>query len=161
FNFEFLWSAWDAHKLRNVIDETLVELGAVGAPATWVLSNHDFFRHPSRYGRPTQTWDGTPGYAGEGELDLALGLKRARAAALLPLSLPGGACVSQGEELGPPEVEDLPEDALCDPTFRQTGGARRGRDGCRVPMPWSGDTAPFGFSPSGVEPWLPQPQAWK
>lgn len=161
FNFDFLWSGWDADSLRQVIDDTLAELGAVGAPATWVLSNHDFYRHPNRYGRPAQTWDGTPGYGGDGELDLEAGIRRSRAAALLTLALPGGAYIYQGEELGLPEVEDLPDAAIQDPTFFQTGGQLRGRDGCRVPLPWEGEHQPFGFSPEGVTPWLPQPAEWK
>ena len=78
------------------------------------------------------------------------------------LALPGGAYVYQGEELGLPEVEDLPEDALQDPTWVRSGHTHRGRDGCRVPIPWSGDEPPFGFSPDGAQglPWLPQPASW-
>jgi alpha-glucosidase len=89
-------------------------------------------------------------------------VRRARAAALLMLSLPGGAYVYQGEELGLPEVEDLPEDALQDPTWTRSEHTRRGRDGCRVPVPWSGSRPPFGFSPEGTtaRPWLPQPADW-
>ena len=75
------------------------------------------------------------------------------------LALPGGAYVYQGEELGLPEVADLPDEVRQDPTFLRTGGAVVGRDGCRVPLPWSGDAPPFGFGPSGT-PWLPQPAAW-
>jgi len=95
--------------------------------------------------------------------DFALGVRRARAAALLMLALPGGAYVYQGEELGLPEVEDLPEDALRDPAWEQSGHRNRGRDGCRVPLPWSGVRPPFGFSPDGASspPWLPQPDGWR
>jgi alpha-glucosidase len=75
------------------------------------------------------------------------------------LALPGGAYVYQGEELGLPEVEDLPDELRQDPTFARTGGTERGRDGCRVPVPWSGEEPPFGFS-SGGNPWLPQPAGW-
>jgi alpha-glucosidase len=94
--------------------------------------------------------------------DFGRGTRRARAAALLMLALPGGAYVYQGEELGLPEVEDLPDEARQDPVFEQTGRARRGRDGCRVPLPWSGDRPPYGFSPAGATspPWLPQPTTW-
>jgi alpha-glucosidase len=77
------------------------------------------------------------------------------------LALPGGAYVYQGEELGLEEVEDLPEDALQDPTWERSGHTDRGRDGCRVPIPWSGTTAPFGFGPEGTVAWLPQPAHWK
>jgi len=141
FNFGFLLASWDANGLRAAIDESMRALAGVGAPATWVLSNHDVVRHVTRYG------------GGE------LGVRRARAAALLMLALPGGAYIYQGEELGLPEVTDLPNDARQDPTFFRTGGAVAGRDGCRVPMPWSGREPPFGFGPSG-ESWLPQPHEW-
>ena len=91
------------------------------------------------------------------------GAKRARAAALLMLALPGGAYVYQGEELGLAEVEDLPEEMLQDPGWKQSGYTLRGRDGCRVPIPWSGEEPPFGFTPNGASapPWLPQPRSWR
>ncbi|MFJ8076417.1 glycoside hydrolase family 13 protein [Streptomyces sp. NPDC096176] len=164
FNFDFLMSSWDAKDLREVIDGSLATLGSVGAPATWVLSNHDVVRHPSRYGRKVvKKWVANESYRPEGPLDFALGTRRARAAALLMLSLPGGAYVYQGEELGLPEVEDLPEEVLQDPTWERSEHTDRGRDGCRVPIPWSGRRAPFGFSPPDAagEPWLPQPAEWK
>jgi alpha-glucosidase len=141
FNFDFLLASWDAAGLRLAIDQSIDALVGVGAPATWVLSNHDVVRHVTRYG------------GGE------LGRRRARAAALLMLSLPGGAYVYQGEELGLEEVLDLPDELREDPTFRRTEGAERGRDGCRVPLPWSGTEPPFGFGPGGTS-WLPQPDAW-
>jgi alpha-glucosidase len=95
--------------------------------------------------------------------DFELGQRRARAAALLMLALPGGAYVYQGEELGLAEVEDLPEEVLQDPTWTQSGHTERGRDGCRVPIPWSGEAPPFGFSPpdASAPPWLPQPASWQ
>ena len=94
--------------------------------------------------------------------DFDVGLMRARAGALLMLALPGGAYVYQGEELGLPEVEDLPDEVLQDPTWEQSDRTDRGRDGCRVPIPWSGDEPSFGFSPegAGAPPWLPQPHSW-
>ncbi|MGW3149635.1 MULTISPECIES: glycoside hydrolase family 13 protein [Streptomyces] len=163
FNFDFLMSSWNAKELRAVIDDSLAMLGAVGAPATWVLSNHDVMRHPSRYGRKTvKRWTANEPYRPEGPLDLNLGTRRARAAALLMLALPGGAYIYQGEELGLPEVEDLPEAVLQDPIWERSGGSDRGRDGCRVPIPWAGQSAPFGFSPEDASagPWLPQPVGW-
>jgi alpha-glucosidase len=47
--------------------------------------------------------------------------------------------------------------------FARSGGANPGRDGSRVPLPWSGGAPPFGFSPDGAtgQPWLPQPTAWR
>ena len=162
FNFTYLQATWDAGYLRYVITETLEELSAVGAPATWVLSNHDVVRHVSRYARE-QTGPGSSLMQVLGRpADLELGRQRARAAVLLTLGLPGGAYVYQGEELGLEEVEDLPDEALEDPTWERSGHTDRGRDGCRVPVPWSGDAPPYGFSPAGATapPWLPQPAGW-
>ncbi len=157
FNFDVLRCAWDAKELRQVIDYTTESLWAVGAPATWVLSNHDTIRHRTRYGRALQ--DALAG-AGEVPTDLALGLRRARAAALLELALPGGAYIYQGDELGLPEVEDLPEETLDDPTWERSGHTVRGRDGCRVPMPWGGSEPPYEFGAGTGQPWLPQPADW-
>ena len=145
-----------------VIDGTLAALAPVGAPATWVLSSHDETRHVTRFGRAYDRARPSAGAAlPASPTDLALGLRRARAAALLTLALPGGAYVYQGEELGLPEVEDLPEEVLQDPTWERSGRTVRGRDGCRVPMPWDGRRARRSASPpDGVAPWLPQPPAW-
>lgn len=160
FNFDFLKSPLRAEPLREVIDRSIAGLADVGAPATWVLSNHDETRHVTRYGR-SHTGVRTPRLDQGHPSDLELGTRRARAAVLLMLALPGSAYIYQGEELGLPEVEDLPEDALQDPTWERSGHTIRGRDGCRVPLPWSGTAAPFGFSPPGVTTWLPQPDDWK
>jgi alpha-glucosidase len=159
FNFPYMKAAWDAAALREVIDSTLDTLAPIGVPATWVLSSHDEVRLVSRYGRPTTS--SAHFSDGEGEVsDIALGTRRARAAALLMLALPGGAYIYQGDELGLPNVDDLPDEVLQDPVFKRTNGEMRGRDGCRVPLPWSGTAPPYGFSPDGVEPWLPQPGSW-
>lgn len=158
FNFDYVHSDWDAAQLRDVIDGTLAAMRRVGAPATWALSNHDEIRHLTRFG-------GEDNWAALGQVphaatDVELGTRRSRAAILLMLALPGGAYLYQGEELGLPEVEDLPESVLQDPVFHRSRGARRGRDGCRVPMPWEGDKPPYGFSPEGTRTWLPQPESW-
>ncbi|UED83784.1 glycoside hydrolase family 13 protein [Streptomyces profundus] len=144
FNFHYLNTPWDAAELRRVIDSSLDSMRPVGAPTTWVLSNHDVVRHRTRLGG---------------------GVERARAASLLMLALPGSAYVYQGEELGLPEVTDLPDEARQDPAFFRRGAGGDGqdgqdglRDGCRVPMPWSRDGASFGFG--GVGGWLPQPGDW-
>ncbi|SEG10657.1 alpha-glucosidase [Thermomonospora echinospora] len=140
FNFHYLTADWDHRAKREVIDESLRTTGLVGAPTTWVLSNHDVKRHVTRYG------------GGD------LGLRRARAAALLMLALPGSAYVYQGEELGLAEVLDLPAEYRLDP--QRARDPESGRDGCRVPIPWSGDEPPFGFGPGG-ESWLPMPEHWR
>jgi alpha-glucosidase len=164
FNFDFLLAPWDAEPMRDSIRVSLAAHEGVGAPATWVLSNHDTVREVSRYARPQ---DVRPLRNLDDVVDLPAdfdaGRRRARAAALLMLALPGGAYVYQGEELGLEEVEDLPADVLQDPGWKQSGHTRRGRDGCRVPIPWSGDHPPFGFSRAGAvaPPWLPQPASWR
>ncbi len=160
FNFGYLISPWDATRLRHVIDETIREQGAVGAPATWVLSNHDVMRHVSRYAREQDDSVRSIRDLAALPADLEVGRRRARAAVLLTLGLPGGAYVYQGEELGLPEVEDLPEDLLEDPTWERSGHTDRGRDGCRVPVPWSGSEPPYGFGDRAQQPWLPQPDDW-
>jgi alpha-glucosidase len=165
FNFDYLTAPWRADRLREAIETNLVAFGAVGAPGTWVLSNHDVARHVSRYGRPQpdEPVRALSDFLKDKPFDLELGTRRGRAAALLTLALPGGAYIYQGEELGLWEIEDLPEELLQDPTWKRSGATDRGRDGCRVPMPWSGDCPPFGYSPPAAtaEPWLPQPTAWK
>ena len=160
FNFTYLEADWEASALRRTIDTSISAFGEVGAPSTWVLSNHDVVRHASRLGLD----DSGPQGAGIGPLtpgkpDAVLGLRRARAASALMLSLPGSAYVYQGEELGLPEVIDLPDAFREDPTFFRTAGERYGRDGCRVPIPWEPGVPAYGFSPSG-ESWLPQPGDW-
>jgi alpha-glucosidase len=160
FNFEFLKASWDPG-LRQVIDDTLEVLAPVGSPPTWVLGSHDETRLVTRYGRAhtgsvhLSDGQGSPS-------DFRLGTRRLRAAALLMLALPGGAYLYQGDELGLPDVEDIPDDKLQDPMWVRSGHTIRGRDGCRVPLPWSGEAPPFGFSPdnAGAEPWLPQPASW-
>ena len=160
FNFDFLGCAWEADRIRSVIDETLADHAPVGAPPTWVLSNHDVVRHVTRYGRGDTSFSMDNRRLGEFS-DLELGTRRARAAVLVTMALPGAVYIYQGEELGLWEVEDLPTALLQDPIWSRSGYADRGRDGCRVPIPWDGDASPFGFGPAGSDPWLPQPAGWK
>jgi alpha-glucosidase len=153
FNFQLLFARWDAVALREAIDATFAVTD--GSRAPWILGSHDATRPVTRLAPATTTAESS----GD-EPDLATGSRRARAAALLQLALPGSACIYQGEELGLPEVLDLPDAARADPTFRRTGGQVKGRDGCRVPLPWSGTEPPFGFCEPLSTPWLPQPQDW-
>ncbi|HEY2543368.1 MAG TPA: alpha-amylase family glycosyl hydrolase [Gaiellaceae bacterium] len=159
FNFDFLGCPWDSDRMRASIDGALAAHAPVDAPATWVLSNHDVTRPVTRYGRDDTSFafeskrEGTP-------TDLRRGLRRARAAALLAMALPGSLYVYQGEELGLPEVEDIPGERKQDPMWLRSGGVDPGRDGCRIPIPWSGETPPYGFSPDGVRTWLDQPDGW-
>ncbi|WP_345800521.1 alpha-amylase family glycosyl hydrolase [Microbacterium sp. AZCO] len=159
FNFDFLARPWGAASFRRSIEQTLAAHAPVGAPSTWVLSNHDVTRPVTRYGREDTAFAflkkrfGVP-------TDPQLGLHRARAAAVLVAALPGSLYIYQGDELGLPEVEDLPRELIQDPMHYRSGGIDPGRDGCRVPLPWAGAEPPFGFSPVGTPTWLPQPGDW-
>ncbi len=156
FNFTYLKAKWDSAALRAAITTSIADNDTVGAPTTWVLSNHDVIRHASRLGFAIDVKlpDGIG--ATDEQPDRELGLQRARAATLLMLSLPGSAYLYQGEELGLPEVTDLPDDSRQDPTWERSGHTERGRDGCRVPIPWASNSPSFGFGPSSNS-WLPQP----
>jgi alpha-glucosidase len=140
FNFAWLTTPWSARGFAEVVNSSIAALAtAQASPPTWVLSNHDVVRHPTRYG-------GGP-----------VGLDRARAATLVMFALPGSAYLYQGEELGLEQV-DVPPSARQDPSWFRTG--EPGRDGCRVPLPWAGDEPPYGFGPGGEQPWIPQPDDW-
>jgi alpha-glucosidase len=168
FNFDFLTSPWDVTTLRERIDSSLAAIKEVGAPASWVFNNHDVVRSVDRFalGLTPGTGETTLDRHGDpAQLDLNLGIKRARAGALLMLALPGGAYIYQGEELALPEVRDIPENRLTDPRWRMSNFTDRGRDGCRVPLPWKSEAAgAFGFSTNAKLPpheaWLPQSNWW-
>jgi alpha-glucosidase len=162
FNFDHLKCPWDAAALRGVVDRSLHANALVGAPTTWVLENHDVPRVRTKYGleavgarMPHSNTAPTPAVAP----DDARGQARARAALVFMLGLPGSAYLYQGQELGLPEVVDLPAEVRQDPAFARTGGTEGYRDGCRVPMPWTRDGASFGFSQTGAA-WLPMPADW-
>ncbi|MDU0347592.1 glycoside hydrolase family 13 protein [Actinomyces sp. MRS3W] len=159
FNFDYLKSPWRAPELRRVIDASTAANGAVGAPTTWVLSNHDVVRHATRFGfAPGSEPDDGIG-AEDPQPDAALGLRRARAATLFALGLPGSMYMFQGEELGLPEHTTMDDAARQDPAWLRTGKQTRGRDGCRVPLPWAVDGPACGFNSTGAT-WLPQPEGW-
>jgi alpha-glucosidase len=161
FNFRFLDSEWQPQILFNSINESFEAFDGVGAPSTWVLSNHDIIRHASRMGgltgRPTASNGIGPN---DPQPDRELGLRRARAATLFTLALPGSMYLYQGEELGLPEHTTLEPQYRQDPTYARTNGERVGRDGCRVPLPWeSGVGEANGFNSTGKS-WLPQPEIY-
>lgn len=175
FNFSYLATGFSAPALREVVEDSLRAFDAVGAPSTWVLSNHDVVRHATRFGYENGgARDGDGIGAGDAQPDLALGRRRAAAASLFMLALPGACYLYQGEELGLPDHTTLPDDSRQDPTFARTGGERLGRDGCRVPLPWRADSPAAGFSDADGDsasedadgtgpatPWLPQPAGWE
>ncbi len=160
FNFRFLDAGWDREKLISAIDESFEAFDGVGAPSTWVLNNHDVLRHVSRfggdYGRTTAS-DGVG--PNNPQPDNVLGLRKARAATLFMLALPGASYLYQGEELGLPDHTTIADEHRQDPTFFRTGGQRVGRDGCRVPLPWEMGNAANGFNQTG-KAWLPQPTSY-
>jgi alpha-glucosidase len=166
FNFEFLWAPWSADRLRTAATRSLAAMSAVRSVPSWVIGNHDEVRVATRLA------GGVPGGGMADRPDTEplaqpvagaeVGLRRARAAALLSLALPGSAYIYQGDELGLPEVLDLPAEAREDPMWFRSGGTKVGRDGCRVPLPWSGEKPPFGFGPpDSARSWLPQPADWR
>lgn len=159
FNFDLLQAAWDPTQFRRVIRDNLTLANDSGASSTWVFSNHDVVRHATRFGLPAGTAPAAWLLAGgdPNVEDRELGLQRARAATLLALALPGSMYLYQGEELGLPEVGDIPDTDKQDPVFFRNEGAETGRDGCRVPLPWTAIGASFGFGAGA--PHLPQP-AW-
>ena len=160
FNFSYLETSWSGPTMRATINASLAAFTGVGAPSTWVLSNHDVVRHASRLAVTAENPQGHGiGPRSPGQPIRSLGLRRARAATTLMLALPGSAYIYQGEELGLPEVIDLPDEARQDPTWFRTSGERYGRDGCRVPIPWEANAPSYGFGTSGKS-WLPQPEDW-
>ncbi len=159
FNFEYLDAPWAAEGLRRVIDSTLAANDAVAATTTWVLSNHDVVRHATRLGYPVGTARMHGIGADDPQPDTGLGLRRARAATLQMLALPGSAYLYQGEELGLPEHTTMSDEYRQDPAWERSRRTERGRDGCRVPLPWEADAPSYGFGPSDAS-WLPQPATW-
>jgi alpha-glucosidase len=166
FYFDLLTQPWRAPALRGAVESGLRHIAEVGAVVTWTLSNHDVHRQVTRYGQDqsvvvASSQDPAAGTRARGPVDLAQGRRFARSAILMLLALPGSVYLYQGEELGLPEVMDLPLTARQDPIVGRSGGKDLGRDGCRVPIPWEHDEPSFGFSLTDqpAPPWLPQP-AW-
>ena len=173
FNFTYLMAGWDAASLTHAIDRSFEQAGRVGAPNTWVLSNHDTVRHASRYGLADPSSYPAGITAEDEQPDEAVGRRRARAAAMVELGLPGSAYIYQGDELGLPEHTTLAAEHRQDPYFFRTDGKEPGRDGSRIPLPWAADEPSYGFSTpadddgpasaaEGVAaPWLPQPASFR
>lgn len=163
FNFDLLQADFDAAAFKKIISFNLDQANIAGSSTTWVYSNHDVVRHATRYGLPLA---GDPDSAKKwllhgadpSVMDAELGLRRARAATLLELALPGCAYLYQGEELGLPEVTEISDEQRQDPAFFKNKGVEVGRDGCRVPIPWEAEGPSFGFGE--VQPHLPQPESF-
>ncbi|NND74595.1 MAG: alpha-glucosidase [Ilumatobacter sp.] len=172
FNFDLMLSPWEPTSIARALHDPLDILADTGVTPAWTLNNHDIQRIVTRLGRADahlpESWTNNNLVSSGADVDLALGERRARAMAALVFALPGSLYLYQGEELALPEVLDIPDDRRTDPIFALTAGATTGRDGCRVPLPWTTDPATsYGFSspPAGDqapvdEPWLPQPADW-
>ena len=168
FNFDFLSSPWEPAELKKMINRSMDALAEVGAPSSWVFNNHDVVRSVDRFDLGLLAGNANTTLERHGDakkFDIARGTRRARAGALLMLALPGGAYIYQGEELALPEARDIPEDRLTDPRWEMSLRTDRGRDGCRVPLPWTSlPIGAFGFSSdANREPehaWLPQGDHW-
>jgi alpha-glucosidase len=167
FAFDLMLAAWRSDRMREIVSSTVGALKPAGLLPAWTLNNHDTQRSATRFGRSDAVEAG--GFhqgtfrVSTAAIDPELGQRRARAAAALVLGLPGCVYLYAGEELGLPEVLDLPDSARQDPVFLNSGGETLGRDGCRVPFPWSRHSMhAYGFSNGGtkIEPWLPQPTNW-
>ncbi|WP_020123611.1 glycoside hydrolase family 13 protein [Streptomyces canus] len=160
FNFDLLQADFDAAQFRKIIADNLAFAAESGTSSTWVFSNHDVIRHATRYALPGNAAKAGAQWLLDGgdpaALDIPRGLRRAKAATLLMLALPGSAYLYQGEELGLQEAGQIPSEQRQDPTFFRTQGEQIGRDGCRVPLPWEPDGTSFGFGPAGAH--LPQPE---
>ena len=124
-----------SQRLKQVLIEMegAIENGCV----CWAFSNHDVVRAVTRWGVEHP--------------DPAL----ARTLLALLITLPGSACLYQGEELGLGEAKIAKED-MRDPYGVAFYPVFRGRDGARTPMPWSFDQPFAGFT-SGEQAWLPVP----
>jgi alpha-glucosidase len=173
FAFDLMLAPWDAAEVERAVRDTIRVLDAGVAPC-WTLNNHDIQRIVTRLGRTdaddVAAWTGNNLLQSDADVDEDLGRRRALALTAFMMAMPGSVYLYQGEELGLPEVLDLPDSAREDPVFRYTNGTQLGRDGCRVPLPWTADVSTsFGFSApatddepdrSPSEPWLPQPDDW-
>ncbi|GAA3037423.1 glycoside hydrolase family 13 protein [Microbacterium dextranolyticum] len=167
FNFDLLRAGFDAQEFRDIVTQNIALAARSGSSSTWVLSNHDVFRHATRYALPMPEVEGpvpnrhgggwAESGADESVIDRPGGIRRARAATLFLLGLPGSAYLYQGEELGLHEVAEIPADQRQDPTFFRTNQEQYGRDGCRVPLPWTASGPSYGFGDGSAH--LPQP-AW-
>ena len=167
FNFDLLNANFSAAEFRTIIDRNIANAATAGSSNTWVLSNHDVVRHATRYGLPydkshdrqvARLWDLQGGQTIP--LDAAQGLRRARAATMLLLALPGSTYLYQGEELGLPSITDIPASQRQDPAFFRNPEYEVGRDGCRIPIPWVSDAPSFGFGPTSASH-MPQPDSWR
>ena len=135
FNFDLLTTGFESRALFESISQAFEILKPVGALPTWALSNHDSPRVATR-----------------------IGVNQSQALFLALLALPGSLYIYNGQELSLPDAQ-VEDKHRQDPVYFRTAGAQKGRDGARVPLPWSSEKSECGFT-SGT-PWLPIPPEWK
>ncbi len=169
FNFGFLMAGWDYWGLRTNIENSLKDMATLAIPTTWVVENHDVPRIVTRFGVDTKLvhhadsgdpTDKDSSHYIPNSAELDRGRNRSRAMAMLLAALPGSMYLYQGQELGLDEVRDLPDELRQDPVFKNTETHAKGRDGCRVPLPWTRSGLNLGFNQSTQHPWLPMPSSW-
>jgi alpha-glucosidase len=167
FAFDLMLSPWVPAHVKNFVDTYVTDVMQHGGALAWTLNNHDTHRSVTRYGRAdaatAESWTGNNLVYTNTAVDQALGERRSRAMTVFTAGLPGSFFLYQGEELGLPEVLDIPDDRRQDPIFHRTYGNEKGRDGCRVPLPWTKNRSTnHGFSSGEIspDPWLPQPENW-
>ncbi len=136
FGFDLLLTPWNAKMIRAAVGDVYDVLTTAGAVLMWALNNHDTQRAVTRYGRADaalpESWTGNNLVYTNTAVDIEVGIPRARAMFLFAAALPGSLCLFQGEELGLPEVLDIPDDRREDPIFARTNHQEIGRDGCRI-----------------------------
>ncbi len=158
FNFDLLGAPFNADAFKNIVTRNLNIAKRNKSSSTWVFSNHDQVRPATRYGLPLNS-DLTKFKNSNGTafpLDIELGINRSIAVQMFALALPGCTYIYQGEELGLHEVLNIPESEIQDPQYLRNHKKDKGRDGCRVPLPWNSSGASFGFGDNGAH--LPQPE---
>ncbi len=152
FSIELAKLPWDARQFQSTIIDILDSLPLGDSWLTWTLASHDETRTVTRFAPQVEV-------GGVITRDFEVGRQRSRAAYLLVLSLPGAACLYQGEEMGLAQVEHIPDELMQDPIYLRTGDQSLSRDGCRVPLPWTTTGPSLGFSSVGHS-WLPVPPEW-
>ena len=157
FDFRFIETPFEAAAYKESVQDALELALKNKSSCTWTLSNHDQIRHATKMGLNSavdrRSWMLSNGTSHP--LDAAAGTQNALAATLFILALPGSTYMYQGEELGLHEVTDIPASQIQDPQYLRNNKMDKGRDGCRVPLPWEKSGTSFGFGTGGAH--LPQP----
>jgi alpha-glucosidase len=157
FDFRFIDATFDSASFKHCVTDSLELAKKNNSSTTWTLGNHDQMRYATKQGlHPVvdrESWLLSNGTSHP--VDFEIGTQCSVAANVFILALPGCTYIYQGDELGLHEVADIPEDQVQDPQYLRNHKKLKGRDGARVPLPWTRSGTNFGFG-SGT-PHLPQP----